>query len=311
MLDLLSGEVKKLAIEKGWHRSKSSVFGFESGFVVNLYSVTGNKVFQISLQNETDEQVKAVEEEFKRNSGGFKNITFKVENKTLAVTMAEVLTSRKKGEMLKILDFVLNTINSKGISGPNKCSECGISEDTDFYYFEQGNIGIKLCRGCVHKINTRIEDVRIELKETKGNYVNGALGSLIYGSAGALCVVLFGFLGKVAAASGVVSILLGAKGYAKFGGKADSIDKWIILGTSVLNMILGNVLFMAAIIFKKTGNLKQIIPILTRNTKVQELLLRETMLTLVFCLIYFSYWFWMRNKATKLPVLLKAEKVAI
>lgn len=150
-----------------------------------------------------------------------------------------------------ILDTVYAIISENGALGSDYCPVCGKP-------FEEGNtkdcnidgFTIRLDNDCVEKMNSVITAENQQFENAPNNYLKGFAGAVIGGVAGAVCAFILYLIGFISAISAVVSVVLGAFLYEKFGGKPNKMMLLIVAATTVVFMLLSVIItyYMAAAI---------------------------------------------------------------
>lgn len=138
-----------------------------------------------------------------------------------------------------ILDSVFAVISGNGATGAGYCPVCGKPlEEGQGRDCHIDGFSVYLDNDCVETLNSRIAEDNKRFENAPNNYLRGFLGAAIGGVAGAACAIILFLIGFVAAISSVISVLLGAYLYEKFGGKPNKVMLLIVSVTTIVFMAL-------------------------------------------------------------------------
>lgn len=145
---------------------------------------------------------------------------------------------RLAGRMQEILDTVVDAVAAAGGLGRGYCPYCGKPLDGAHETREVDGFRITLDSACVADISAVIEAENREFDAAPNNCLRGFFGALIGGIVGGAIAALLYAIGFISALSAVVSVLLGAFLYRKFGGKPNKLMLIIVAAVTVVCMAL-------------------------------------------------------------------------
>lgn len=131
-----------------------------------------------------------------------------------------ILSSTPKQDKLRenvniSINALIDFMKSRGFTPC--CQFCGQQTETACYV--SGGRYIHLCPECAGRLR---QDVTLASRKNDGkreNVIGGIVGALLGSVIGVICIVIFGQMGRVAAASGIVMAVCTIKGYELLGGK--------------------------------------------------------------------------------------------
>lgn len=213
-----------------------TVKGYETNATIQVTETYGPVMIHISFYA-TEEQKRSIDAALTNAAIKRFRVTFSPFGLTLGLNEITVGAIVKK--LPAILDTVYAIISENGGLGSEYCPVCGKP-------FEEGNnkdcnidgFTIRLDNDCVEKMNSVITAENQQFENAPNNYLKGFIGAVIGGVVGALCAVVFFMFGLISAISAVVSVVLGAFLYEKFGGKPNKMMLLIVAATTVIFMAL-------------------------------------------------------------------------
>ena len=110
-----------------------------------------------------------------------------------------------------------------------------------------------LCPDCAGRMRQDVMMAAQQKKEKGENLVGGLVGALLGSIIGVVCIVIFGQMGRVAVASGIVMAVCTLKGYEMLGGKLTK--KGIVIGVLMMLVMtyIGDRIGWAIIIVRELG----------------------------------------------------------
>ncbi len=146
-----------------------------------------------------------------------------------------------------VMDKVFEVIVASGAKGYGYCPICGkeIGTEDRLKHNVDGFI-LSIDDECLVKINNLISEENENFESLPNNYHKGILGALIGGFVGGVVAYLIAQIGYIAAISSIVSVLLGAFLYQKFGGKPTKGMIAIVAGVTIVCMIASDLIIYIA-----------------------------------------------------------------
>lgn len=214
-------------------------YGIVKGYEVSMYMKTFDNVTPFRMHfafYANDDQKRGIENLMSNiDIRGVKGFT----KFGLELGMNDLTVGRLAKRLPAIIDGLLNAISANGALGFGYCPVCGKQT-------EEGNV--KKCRidgfdvtvetGCVENLNAALAEENEQFKNAPNNRLRGFLGAVIGGIAGGGCVAIFYAIGIFSAISAIVSVVLGAFLYEKFGGKPNKSMLVIVAVTTLVCMYL-------------------------------------------------------------------------
>ena len=187
------------------------------------------------------------------------------------------------------------------------CQKCNNSNDLETYCID--NITLVICEDCSKLIETEIYNINMENIHKPTNYLSGFIGSLLFSTPGIILTVLFFvFFNRLAAASSVLYVFLGIKGYKKFKGKVSKFGVFVIIMSTIIMVCFGIVVSYSILILKelKTLDIDMVIQILKMPEVKRELLMNIVLAYVIsgFYLIFQIFQMikeWKTEKVIKRP----------
>ena len=182
----------------------------------------------------TDDQKRAIESAVRNLALKFFRMQFSPYGMSLGFN--DITVNRLLKRLPEVLNSICNILTDNGALNSGYCPVCGnpLNEsnskkcNVDGFY-------ITIENECVNTINTVIDAENKDFNEAPNNYLRGFLGAVIGGVVGAAVSILFYVIGLVSSIAAIVSIVLGAFLYRKFGGKP---NKMMIVIVSLTTLIL-------------------------------------------------------------------------
>ncbi|MDE5866729.1 MAG: FUSC family protein, partial [Lachnospiraceae bacterium] len=97
------------------------------------------------------------------------------------------------------------------------CQFCGQQAETACYV--SGGSYMHLCNECAGRMRNDVTMATKKKDSKSENVIGGIVGALLGSVLGVICIVVFGRMGRVAVASGIVMAVCTIKGYELLGGK--------------------------------------------------------------------------------------------
>ena len=226
--------IKRLGKELQLKRTDSEVIGMVKNCLVKMYDGNNRKVLELFFP-----EINYIDKEFL--------INILVQNKIkkydwltngIRIMFQEVF---KPYSMSKIKDILLCITDYFEKAYPNdkpQCNKCGMKKDADVYYIR--NSSLYLCDDCLSQYKRDKNNEDWEYKQVPTNYLSGFIGALLFSLPGILVtILLFVFLGRLAALSALLYVFLGIKGYTKFKGKVTPIGASIVIISGLIMVGIG------------------------------------------------------------------------
>lgn len=137
------------------------------------------------------------------------------------------------------IDKVFDCLLENGALQNKNCPVCGNElSDEDSTKANIDGINVTIHNECISNINQEIQQANEEYEATPNHFGKGLIGALIGGVVGSIISFILYTLGFISAISAVVSVLLGAFLYRKFGGKPNAtMIITVLVSTLVLQLL--------------------------------------------------------------------------
>jgi len=226
--------IKRLGKELQLKRTDSEVIGMVKNCLVKMYDGNNRKVLELFFP-----EINYIDKEFLINilvQNKIKKYDWLI--KGIRITFPEII---KPYSMSKIKDILLCITDYFEKAYPNdkpQCNKCGMKKDADVYYIR--NSSLYLCDDCLSQYKRDKNNEDWEYKQVPTNYLSGFIGALLFSLPGILVtILLFVFLGRLAALSALLYVFLGIKGYTKFKGKVTPIGASIVIISGLIMVGIG------------------------------------------------------------------------
>jgi len=269
--------IKKLGKELQLKRTDSTVAGMVKNCFVQMYDGQNMKVLELFVPEINDTDKEYIVNKLKTN---------KVKRHEwfeygIRIIFNEYFRPYSIGKIKDILTDITEYFSVNYPDQNPRCQKCGVSKDLDAYCIDTA--ALIICEDCYKSLKNEVNETNLEKKYAPPNYILGFIGSLVYSIPGILVTVLFFvFLNVLTAASSVLYVFLGIKGYKKFNGKISRFGLFIILLSTLIMVGFGIIVSYSTIIIKESKiiNIEMIIYIL-KMPEVQ----REMMINIILSYI--------------------------
>lgn len=138
------------------------------------------------------------------------------EGNLLTMTLSSTAKQDKLRENVNIsINALIDFMKSRGFTPC--CQFCGQQAETACYI--SGGSYMHLCPECAGRMRNDVT-LATKKKDSKSeNVIGGIVGALLGSVLGVICIIVFGRMGRVAVASGIVMAVCTIKGYELLGGK--------------------------------------------------------------------------------------------
>ena len=225
----------------------------------------------------------------------------------LSLGFNDITVNRLLKRLPEVLNSICNILTDNGALNSGYCPVCGnpLNEsnskkcNVDGFY-------ITIENECVNTINTVIDADNKDFNEAPNNYLRGFLGAVIGGVVGAAVSILFYVIGLVSSIAAIVSIVLGAFLYRKFGGKPNAVMvlilSWTVFGMMILSVV--GTYFVAAAIYAGDAGVSAIeyFKWCMQDEEIRRGFIVDMALTVLFTVLgcaYEIYMLWKRVKRQK------------
>jgi hypothetical protein len=262
--------IKKLGKELGLKRTNSEVVGIIKNCFIKMFDGDNMKVLEIFSPEINDKDKEQIEDILKNN----KIKKYEWLNNGVRIIFSEYIRPYSMIKIKNILLIIVEHFSKKYSDNLPQCHNCNIKKDADVYFID--NVSMYLCIGCLKKLENDINNEYWEYNQLPTNYVLGFIGALLFSIPGIIITILFFvFLKTLAAASALVYIALGIKGYKVFKGKITPVGALIVIIVGLIMIGIGVITAYSVLIFKelKTIDIDSLIRILKMPEVEKELLI--------------------------------------
>jgi hypothetical protein len=302
--------MKKIGREKGWHRSKNLVTGYERGYLVNMGDGQGFKFISMNFLEIPDDRISIIKDSLEQLKKQYRINGITVDSKSLYVSIRELFVPAKKAAILNLLNAIIDILAGNSISRNDTCSECG-SNNFELHYLSTSEVILPLCKSCVDKARADLSRSKNEFDNEEKFYVRGTLGAIVFSLPGVVIWMLVAvYLQRIAAAVALLMAYASLKGYEIFGGKTGKLQKWILVLVNIVMVVFANYFTVGYILFiEKKMPLDQIPDILLNNEAVKKIMFEQIGLSFAVCFIFWIYLLYMNYQRSKFPELIASEKL--
>ena len=229
------------------------------------------------------------------------------ENREVFFTFTEYVIPYKVAHIQEVIDSVVTHFTEKYPNKDVPCYHCENSGDVQIVSF--ASVASPLCGACRSALQTEIEETNNAFAIQETNYAAGTVGAVLFSLPCMLLTLLFFFLGKIAAISGMLHYYAAIKGYNRFKGKFDKIGFLITMVVGMALSVGGTaVAYIAYVTYKvKQGNPEYSIPsiiafvieALQTDAEVFQEFKQNLLFALIFCGIAILISAFGQFKATK------------
>jgi hypothetical protein len=277
--------IKKLGKELGLKRTNSEVVGMLNNCFIKMFDGTNIKVLEIFSPETDDTDKEQIEDILKQN----KIKKYEWLNNGIRIIFSEYIRPYSTKKIKNILLIIVEHFIKKYPDNTPQCQNCNINRDADAYFI--GNESMYICTDCLKKTEDDIKNKYWEYNQLPTNYGLGFIGALLFAIPGIIITVLFFvFLKMLAAASTLVYIFLGIKGYKAFKGKITPIGALIVIIVGLIMIGIGVITAYSVIIFKelKTVDIDTLINIL-KMPEVEKELITNIILSYIISSIFIIF----------------------
>ncbi len=231
--------LKKMAKETGLKLDKGVAYGEYMGYAVTLSEGAGYKFLGISTKC-TEEQMNRFCAEMDKEE---LNKKYKIIDVSIMQNGIRIAFYDNPGTMKRYRDFVewfFPRLKAWGFLDCHYCPLCGQLLDSDSSW-KLDDIAMHVHNRCMaSRENTvKAEADRVKSEDT-GNYGAGFAGALLGALAGAIPWAVVLYMGYLASVMGLLISFLSRKGYELFHGKNGKGKIFIIVLTSIIGVVFGN-----------------------------------------------------------------------
>jgi hypothetical protein len=266
---MIYNKLQKFGREKGWYRTESAIFGNYKGFLINIFqggimSSPQYKHIICEIEPLTDSQVMDLQKVLDDHKKTLKFAIGEVGKDYIALTFHENLSYIKAAKLDETLEFILKTLNERGIRST-------LNEKSTLTAYNMCGKGFLLTQNQYLENVNAIEEGKIAHRLSRPNYLNGFIGSLIYSlPIIILWVLLAYYLERISTGFGVLIALAGSYGYEKYNGKIGFWTKWLLIVSNVLVIVLANICVMAFTLSQLGVSIDEMLDIFNRNALIQK-----------------------------------------
>ncbi len=245
---------EELAMALGFRldQERKALYGLREGFELLVYAEDERYPYSLTVSLSARSPMGALgKEDYKLFVKNEKPVISLVQEGNL---IKMVLKNTAKQEQLRNnlnygIGALLNFLRSKGFAPC--CQLCGQQMETAGYDTKGGYM--HLCPDCAGRMRQDVMMAAQQKKEKGENLVGGLVGALLGSIIGVVCIVIFGQMGRVAVASGIVMAVCTLKGYEMLGGKLTK--KGIVIGVLMMLVMtyIGDRIGWAIIIVRELG----------------------------------------------------------
>ncbi len=233
-------------------RDRNMLYGLREGFELLVYAADERYPYWLTVSLSARSPMGALgKEDYKLFVKNEKPVVSLIQEGNL---IKMVLKNTPKQEQLRDnlnygIGALLAFLRSKGFAPC--CQLCGQQMETAGYETKGGYM--HLCPDCAGRMRQDAMVSTQQKKEKNENLVGGFVGALLGSLIGVVCIVIFGQLGRVAVASGIVMAVCTLKGYEMLGGKLTKKGIVISIIMMILMTYVGDRIGWAIIIVRELG----------------------------------------------------------
>jgi hypothetical protein len=238
--------IKKLGKELNLKRTDSEVVGFVKNCFVKMYDGYNMKILELYVPEMDDDDKNNIIKKLE----AMKIKKYELVSSGVKIIFIERLIPYSMKKIRGLLDEFVKYFSYKYPAQRPKCQHCGQQNETKIYCVN--DVSLLICNECYNQIAKTAQNENTEQQNTKGNYLSGFIGAVLFGLPGILLTVLFFvFLESLAALSAVVYISLGIMGYKKFKGKMSPAGVVVIMIAALIMVALGVITAYSVLIFRE------------------------------------------------------------
>lgn len=216
----LTQNYEQLAASLGFRldAARNVIYGQRAEFEFLIYASNSQYPYMFSVTVGAKSQIGTLDKaDIKQFIKSVKPIANLIQEGNL-LTM--ILSSTPKQDKLRenvniSINALIDFMKSRGFTPC--CQFCGQQTETSCYV--SGGSYMHLCAECAGRMRN---DVTLATQNKAGkreNVIGGIVGALLGSVLGIICIIVFGRMGRVATASGIVMAVCTIKGYELLGGK--------------------------------------------------------------------------------------------
>lgn len=215
-------------------------YGTIKGYEVSVFYIPSNGMFPLQLIISTymsNEQREKVSQELKQFH--FKYCQYTFTRYGLILGLSGMSASAIAKVLPNVIDQSLDCLLENGALQQEYCPICGeeISSQTATKANIDG-VNVTMHQDCMTKMHEEIQKMNETYEAMPNQFGKGFVGALIGGIAGSIIAFILYMIGFISAISAVVSVLLGAFLYRKFGGKPNGIMMITVFVTTLVLQLL-------------------------------------------------------------------------
>lgn len=288
----MNGKIKAFYESQGMTVEKNKAYGIVRGYETNAsivdtsweagaYGDTNYPYRVFVAFYATSEQKQKIENALR--NAALKYFKFRIDDCGLEFSYTGMTTGAMAKRLPELFDFVFGTITENGGKTHEFCPFCGAElQEGNYKRCNVNGKTITLELSCVDKINAVIAAENEEFKAAPNNILRGLAGALIGGLAGAVVEAVLLYIGYVAFLSAIVSVVLGAFLYQKFGGKPTKIMLVIVGAVTLVFMAL--TVFLMYFIIIAEGSMEMFM-LAMEIEEVSNAFTMDMILALVFAVV--------------------------
>ncbi|MDC0559112.1 hypothetical protein OAO42_01740 [Candidatus Izimaplasma bacterium] len=252
---------KKIAQDLQWEFGNGYAYHNKDGFLVTLINSVNFisvppliKRLVVAYDKLEETQLTELQNYLQEDKKEYKLLQSEVKYTYVSIELNENKKTIDATRLQELLDHVINRLISLGITGSNKCVYC--SQELPDSITKIYNVQFPSHKECSIHTTYGLDTLGIEYKDNEKNYIQGTLGALFGAFMGMVpYVALSMFLNKISAVLAFLICYLAFFFYKKVGGKLSKVTSVIIGLTTVLAVVLTNVIVAGIIIYINDGTL--------------------------------------------------------
>ena len=266
---MIYNKLQKFGREKGWYRTKMSIFGIYNNYLFNIYqgNVTSSpqyKTIVCRTEKMSENQALEIKQLLTDNKKSIKYDLLEVGIDFISITFYENLLPTKAAKLDETLNFISKELSDRNIKSKYNCAG-------NLTHYDLSGEGVLLSQQDFISQSSEIGQIDTMDKLEKHSYLNGFIGSLIYSlPIIILWVLLAVYLERLSTGLGVVIALAGSFGYEKLKGKLGFWSKWIIVLSNLIVIFLANVAVIAFILWREDVPFSEMLNLFQVNSELQK-----------------------------------------
>lgn len=206
---------------------RNIIYGHRNGYGMMIKSIDNNHPYMLEVRLSANSQMGVIGKEdskqFVKNTP--KVLSLQQEGNMIKMTLKSVSKQEKLcNDLLTAVDSLISYLNGRGYVPC--CQFCGQQMET--VSFNVGGNLMHLCPECAGRLRADQSMAGKREEQKKENIVTGIVGAFLGAVIGAVCIIMFSQLGRVAVVSGIIMAACTLKGYELLGGKLTK--KGIVIG---------------------------------------------------------------------------------